>query len=242
MDTNVPGIVENIREPRNWSRPMASRGRFTRGRGKNSGFRIMRQPRESQAPEKEIKALARRIQKETSELKFWTVIDNTYSAISYNGTDFFQALTLVPQGDTDSSRDGDRLYLHEIRMRMNVKINTTTPVFFRVIIFQWFPNTVPQYNSILIDQHNTANAATSDYQHDTRQMFNILYDKLVTLDTVAIPAVSIDVSLEKGFRKKIQFATATTVGTNHVYVLAVSDVLAGGPQNIMFVKTTYYDG
>jgi len=198
--------------------------------------------RESQAPKKEIVRLAKRIQEVTSEMKYFSLADDSYGSISYNGTDFLQAITLVTQGDTDNSRDGDQLTLHGIEFRLGIKISTTTPTFLRVIMFQWKPNTVPVQSQILLDKHNTSNAPMSMYAHDTRQMYNILYDTLIELDTVAHPAHVVYHRQMKSFSPKIQFTAGGTAGTNHIYMYVVSDVLAAGPQVIFYSKVTYYDG
>jgi hypothetical protein len=198
---------------------------------------------ESAAPEQEIRKLAKRLDKIMHELKYFSLADDSYGSISYNGTDFVQPITNVPQGDGDSTRDGDQLTIHTIEFRLSIKISTTTPTFLRVIMFQWKPNTTPVYASVLFDKHNTSNAPMSMYQHDTRQMFVILYDTLIELDTVAHPAHCIHHLQSKGFIPKIQYTSgSTTVATNMVYVLAVSDVLAAGPQVIFYSKVTYYDG
>jgi hypothetical protein len=198
---------------------------------------------ESKASEKEIRALAKRLDKVMLELKYLAQNDNTYSSISYSGTDFLQVLTNVPQGDTDSTRDGDQITLHSIEFRLGLKISTTTPCFMRVILFQWRPATIPLYASVLIDQHNTSNAPLTTYQHDTRQEYNILFDRLIELDTVAHPAHVVHHLQTKGFSPKIQFtAGSSTVATNMIYMLVVSDVAAAGPLVVLHVKTTYYDG
>jgi len=199
--------------------------------------------RESSAPEREIRKLAKRLDKVMLELKYFALADDSYGSISYNGTDFIQPITTIPQGDTDNTRDGDQVTLHSIEFRLSIKISTTTPTFLRVIMFQWKPNTIPVYAQILLDKHNTSNACMSMYQHDSRQMYNILFDTLVEVDTVSHPAHCVHHLQMKGFAPKIQYTSgSTTVATNMIYVLACSDVLTAGPQVIFYSKVTYYDG
>jgi len=198
---------------------------------------------ESKASEREIKKLAKRLDQVMLELKYFSLADDSYNSISYNGTDFVQTITNVPQGDTDSTRDGDQITLHTIEFRLSIKVSTTTPAFLRIIMFQWKPNTIPVYANILFDKHNTSNAPMASYQHDFRQMYNILYDTLIEVDTVAHPAHCVHHLQMKGFSPKIQYtAGSTTVATNMIYVIAVSDVLAAGPQVVFYSKVTYYDG
>jgi hypothetical protein len=195
--------------------------------------------------DKEVANIARTVVKaalrKSLELKYFSLTDNTYSSISYNGTDFFLPFTQIPQGDTDSTRDGDRVELKEFRFRLACKISTTTPVFLRVICFQWKPNSVPVYANILLDQHNTSAAPMTDFNHDLRSEYHILSDDLLEVDTVAHPAIVIEHSI-KNLIPYIQFtAGSSTVGTNLVYILAVSDVLTAGPQVIVYSKTLYTD-
>jgi hypothetical protein len=77
---------------------------------------------------------AQRILNKNIELKYLAIVDNTYGSISYNGTDFMQCVTQVPQGDTDQSRDDDRLK-QQFRFRAGIKTGSTTPTYLRVICF-----------------------------------------------------------------------------------------------------------
>lgn len=191
-------------------------------------------------------AVARRVIQRTLnkqvELKYYAAADNTYGAISYNGTDFMQPFSQMAQGDTDSTRDGDRIFMKEFRFRVGVKIGSATPTFLRIICFQWHPTTVPVYANILLDQHNTACAPLSDFCHDTRQEYRILSDDLVQVDTVAHPAACVEHAIKSGFVPNVQFqAGSATVGTNHIYILAVSDVNLNGPQVVVYTKLLYTD-
>jgi hypothetical protein len=221
---------------------------FVQRSGKDRGRVSQRKGRQSKVDKKrsEMQSVAakeaQRILNKNIELKYLAIVDNTYGSISYNGTDFMQCVTQVPQGDTDSTRDGDRLKISQFRFRVGIKTGSTTPTYLRVICFQWLPSTIPVYANILIDQHNTSAAPLSDFAHDTRQMYHILSDDLVQIDTVAHPSTCVERSISQGFRPYIQYqAGSTTVATNMLYVMAVSDVASNGPQVILFAKLLYYD-
>jgi hypothetical protein len=218
------------------------------GQNKNRSILIAPKSKAVLGKEMEEKEILRRTKQQmisllnrNVELKYYSLVDNTYGSISYNGTDFMQLMTGVPQGDTDQTRDGDRLFLKKFRFRVGCKIGTTTPVFLRVICFQWFPTTTPVYANILLDQHNTSCAPLSDFTHDTRQEYKILSDDLVQLDTVAHPAYCVERSIEYFPNPNIQFQSGGTSGTNHLYVMAVSDVASSGPQVVLFTKTLFTD-
>jgi hypothetical protein len=217
--------------------------------GRASGMRARQKSKRSELVGKrrsEVQAIAakeaQRVLNKNLELKYLAITDNTYGAISYNGTDFVQSMTSVPQGDTDSTRDGDRLKIKEVRFRVGVKTGSTTPTFLRIICFQWKPDTTPVYANILLDQHNTSAAPLSDFTHDTRQMYHILSDDLVQVDTVAHPATCVERSIKSGFEPYIQYqAGSSSTATNMIYVLAISDVSSNGPQVILFGKLLFYD-
>jgi hypothetical protein len=217
--------------------------------GRASGMRVIQKTKRSEIVGKrrsEVRSIAakeaQRVLNKNIELKYFAIVDNTYGSISYNGTDFVQSMSSVPQGDTDSTRDGDRIKLKEIRFRVGIKTGSTTPTFLRVICFQWKPNTTPVYANILLDQHNTSAASLSDFTHDTRQMYHILSDDLVQVDTVAHPATCVERSIKSGFEPYIQYqAGSSSNATNMIYVMAVSDVNSNGPLVILFGKLLYYD-
>jgi hypothetical protein len=175
------------------------------------------------------------------ELNYFALVDNTYGSISYNGTDFNQCISQIPQGVTDSERVGDEAILTSIEFRLGIKVSTTTPVFLRVICFQWHPTSVPSYASILLDQHNTSFAPLTQYQHDTKQMYTILSDDLVSLSTVWTPVQQVYRVITRGFRKTIQYqAGSSSTATNMVYVMAVSDVSSAGPQVVFGSKILFH--
>lgn len=191
---------------------------------------------------KQVRSIVKHDRFLEKELKYLAIVDSTYGAITWNGTDFFQQLTAVPQGDTDSQRDGDQITLNGFDFVVGVKTGTTTPTFLRLILFQWHPNSTPTYASILIDQHNTSNAALSQYNHDQRQQFHILWDHHVMTNASTITAHYIHHRCTKGFSPRIQFVGgSTTVSTNAIYLMVVSDVAANGPTVVFSCKTTFYD-
>jgi len=191
---------------------------------------------------KEVHRIIKNDRKLEKELKYLLVADNTYGAISYNGTDFFQCVTQVPQGDTDSNRDGDQLTINSLDFRIGIKTGSTTPTFLRVILFRWKPNTTPAYASILLDQHSTSNAPLSQYNHDQRQQYKILYDTLIMINSTYMTGHVVHHNCTKGFNPRQQFvAGSSTVATNMLYIMCVSDVASNGPSVVLSSKLTFYD-
>lgn len=131
--------------------------------------------------------------------------------------------TAIPQGDTDVTRDGDSVQLEEIEFRYNVQLADTTNTF-RVIIFQWHPNSTPAVANVLLSV-GSVNGVNSAFTVDYEQQFKILYDRVHYLNSVAVPQTGIEhaVKIRKGFTKRLQFAAGGVTGTNLLYSLYISD-------------------
>lgn len=181
------------------------------------------------------------------ELKFY-VSQTSVQTVSSSGV-LFQ-LTNMAQGDTDQDRDGDRLMLKKFFVRGAVQYADVTNLF-RIIFFQWKPASTPTISSILLPGPSTAPDVWSSYAHDSRQQFNILWDKTWHLEGNASAATApltpssqklFKVSISRRFAKQLQYAGGTTTGTNQIYYLAVSDSAAvSHPTVTMSVKFHFTD-
>jgi hypothetical protein len=123
---------------------------------------------------------------------------------------------------------------------------------FRVIIFQWHPNTVPISSSVLINGPTGIIDVYSHYSHDNRQEYKILWDKLYHVVGNGISSTNpyapnmlhtwkLHISLKKA-TKQLQYTGGTTVGTNHIYILQISDsALPTDPSTVFAAKLFYRD-
>lgn len=175
---------------------------------------------------KQVKSLIRHVQ----ELKYH-VTEAIGQQISTTPT--IQDLTAITQGDTDQTRDGDRLQLAgKIDFRFHLFIGDSSNVV-RVIIFQWHPNSTPSAGQILLNGPTGVIDYLSTYSHDNRQEYRILFDKVYSLIGDGVADVSAYTTLTQIVRvyrislkkatKMVQFAAATVDGTNKIYILRVSD-------------------
>lgn len=156
----------------------------------------------------------------------------------------------IPQGDTDITRDGDRLMLKKFFVRGSILYSDATNIF-RLIFFQWKPATTPTIASILLNGPSVAPDVWSSYAHDQRQMYNILWDKTWHLEGNAAAATSpltptsqklFKVTIARRFAKQLQYTAGTTAGTNQIWYLALSDSAAvGHPGITMSVKFHFTD-
>lgn len=193
------------------------------------------------------KKQVKRIVGAQQELKYLDTVTNAYS-ISTSGAIF--QLCSIPQGDTDISRDGDRVYLKKMYVRGTVRVNDETNIV-RLIFFQWKPNTAATIAQILLNGPSGSPDVQSNYAHDQRQMYKILYDKTwvlagpgTTPETPVTPTTTrhFQCILSRGLIRQLQFTAGTTTGTNQIYYLALSDSSIGAhPTLSMSTKVMFTD-
>lgn len=159
---------------------------------------------------------AKKMLSNRSEGKF--LINNTFAAGTASSTTAGIAdVCGVPQGDSDSARNGDQIMIRSFQFRYAF-IPADSYNICRLIIFQWGQDDSPGASDILGD---TTYGVMSPYRKDTRGHYRILYDKTHLVETNKGVVGSKFIS--RGFKKKILFDAATTVGQNKIFFLHVSD-------------------
>lgn len=189
-----------------------------------------------------VKRVKRVINSE-QEKKF--LLTNSSGTISWTGG--CTVLTNVPQGDTDSQRDGDQVYSRSLEIRCNLQIGTNTSNLITLIVFQWFPTTVPTTVGVLFPSAvSSGSAPLSPYNHDYRTQFKILARRSVNL--IGAAASNPDYQkqivfwIKSGFRRKIQFLAGSTAANNHIYLLTISDSTTATLPSIAYIaKYNYSD-
>lgn len=164
----------------------------------------------------------------------------------------------VSQGDTDSQRDGDQLmWCGHIDFRVSVTNSqgATGDIYnnVRIIIFQWHPNSTPSAANILLNGATGAPDCYSLYNHDLRQQFKILFDKVFVTagngNAATTPNTNIVNTGVKVYKipltkatKKVQYSGGGLTGTNRLYIFQVSDsVLVTHPTVSWSLKTVFRD-
>ncbi|AUM61975.1 capsid [uncultured virus] len=223
--------------------PKSYRGRRYIGGRKTRGRRRL-----TKVEKKQVVKIVRANQ----ELKYFNSI-TAASGLSTTPTMF--QLTNIPQGDTDTTRDGDRLKLLKFYVRGSFVFGDSTN-FIRLIFFQWKPNSTPVSTSVLLPGPSGSVDYLSQYNHDLRQEYKILYDKTFTLVSYSqvgvpsnqyIPIASNSIKLFKFMRKpkstNLQYTGGTTSGTNQVWWMAMTDSsVVPHPAIEMSVKFMFTDG
>lgn len=197
-----------------------------------------------------------------AELKFFDF--NLYTVASDDAGSILSIMD-IPQGDTDITRDGDRIMLCgyiTMFLQLNSNYYTNVPPVdtWRFIIFQWHPNSVPAIGNILLPGPSSTQDVYSQYSHDFRQQYTILYDIFTstmgqTYQTAPpgnnSPTTSITsrqwhrrIYLKRA-RKQVQYSAANgTTGTNKIYVMHLTDTpFAQGtkPYLNLSLKTVFRD-
>lgn len=181
------------------------------------------------------------------ETKFYS---STLVSAAVSSSATLYDVTNPGQGDTDQTRDGDRLYAKKLYVRMSLTVATGDVTnLVRIIWFQWFPSTTtlaPTVSDILLLGPSGAADVYSHYSHDRRQMFSILYDKVFTLSG---SATIVTTSSQKRMtyilhpkRKQMQFDNGASTGTNHIWLMTISDSSAvSHPQIVSAQKFMFTD-
>lgn len=186
-----------------------------------------------------------------TELKYQD-LTYTFSPDYSGGNAFCFDLTAIAQGTTDTTRIGDEIKLHNIKMNFLVKGNTSANSynFLRVILFVWKLDTSLSGNPNLTNVLSPAlvggvSAPASQYLHDNREDYQILWDKTYkvdsTLDNTTQSIVHIQKFRDLDHLKGIQYILAGTTAINKVYIGFISDGLVTIPSITGSTRITYTD-
>lgn len=211
----------------------------------------------------------KRIVNRHAELKYFTAAPVNGAAVPQAGAGANFDISNVAQGLLDTNRVGDRL---EWCGKMDIYLQIVGPESLtglvndiyntvRFIIFQYHPHAVggtsPVPTEILLNGPTGAIDVGSQYNHDQRQNYKILYDRVFTLvnnqnSTVGgtgftamqnnhVHTCKFRVSL-KNAKKDAQFNAAGTNGTNKIFYFMISDSAAApNPTYSLITKIFFRD-
>lgn len=207
-------------------------------------------------PKKAIANTVKQVMNRRTETKFWDEYEVKY-AVGGAGSNYVQDLTLVPQGDTDTTRDGDKLTLTSLKLNYFIDPQSAQlDHYFRIIILQWHEltaATTPSATSILQNVSTDRDAILSEYTWDYKARFKIMYDRVhyirpLTTNTgnycENIPTQRISKFI-KIPRKTIDYVAGGTNGNHHIFMVAFSCAVNGAagasPYLNYNVRLTYKD-
>lgn len=154
-------------------------------------------------------------------------------------------LTAIALGDTDTTRDGDKIMFQSLRARTEYAVADTTNVM-RIMFIQWrLDSTITAPTTAQFLQDNTV-PTISAYHHDNGYRFNILYDRKITLSTTGPAVKAFNIRLSKRrmrkIKQRISYSAGTTTGMYHIYLFIVSDSgTASHPSFQSYIRVSYTD-
>lgn len=181
-----------------------------------------------------------------AERKFFD-FDKTYSAANVTPNAVTQAgilqcLSLVPQGQSENTRVGDKCLGTSLEFKLKWNYPSTAIDFqlqltFRFIIFIWKDDTDPT-TADLLDISGTSQAPLAMLDHDRKVKRKLLFDKTFVSSaykTVADDVLTTESAIKyfncyiplgriKGGLNKVNFYGGTTDGVNKIWLLMVSNV------------------
>lgn len=192
---------------------------------------------------KEIaKAEAIKVLKKRTELKYHNT-QQYFGTLDLNG--YIMDLSDMAIGNTDSTRNGDRVC--PVSLRVRSRASPTADGFmtaglgqYRIIVFRWNRSTTPAVGDVLQNGPGTPYGIIAQYQHDQRNEFNILYDHVVQCTTDNYGYSSKYLRLAP---KQIDYTAAGTQGSFKLYAIIINDkALAYSPvQPAMDFRLNYTD-
>lgn len=174
------------------------------------------------------KVQVKRLIKQTQESKYF-ILQST-NTFDYSGA--VVKLSAIPQGDTDVTRDGDKITPTSLSVRYSIYNTGTaatspTEIDYRVIIFRWRPDDTsgaPIASNIMATTGNLY-AALSEYIHDQRSNFEVLYDRmhLGVLSVLGAGANRPFHAKVKVNSRSIKYLAGGTAGLDNLYILFITD-------------------
>lgn len=161
-----------------------------------------------------------------------------------NTSKMFQ-LTQIAQGNTDITRNGDRLKLLSMRF-LGVVYTPTVAAQIRIIFFVWKPsgNGPSATSDILLPGPSGGVDVCSLYNHDTRSDYKVLKDIKLVVQPNAVERtrwISFNKRIPVRCQNQQFVGGSSATGTNQVWGLWVSDVASTPPTiakaNVKFAFT-----
>jgi hypothetical protein len=162
------------------------------------------------------------------------------------------AISAIPQGSTDSTRDGDQVNLLALRVYFATYLQGTggTNDFtdtVRIIVFRWHPMSTaaaPVPANVLIDTSVAESLVMSDYTWDNRKDYTIVHDH--RFDLSGNGPAQMSMTFEKKWKAPgipAHFsAGSTTLQSNGLFVIVSSDSLvATHPLFNLYTRVIYSD-
>lgn len=131
--------------------------------------------------------------------------------------------SLVSQGATDTTRNGDKIQASSFKINYYIE-NGDSYNNFRVIVFQWYQSASPLPSDVLLQGTGFGNL--SQYNIDKAPSYKIMYDRTHLVSSNYSGQTNGSRAVHKKLRvprKNIQYNAGSTGGIGKVYLLFISD-------------------
>jgi len=169
------------------------------------------------------------------------------NSVGAGGTLF--PLSLVPQGDSQSTRVGD--FIQPLRMLFNFTlytVNSDIVTTIRLVFFRWVPSTAlvfPLLANIL--ESPVSGNVLSHYNFQTQDNYQILAERQYQASGITVAptthsnfgATGMEIPL--GVNTELEYTIGATTASNHLYLLAISDSALTPFPLLNFVHRLYYE-
>lgn len=161
--------------------------------------------------------------KKVSELKYRDIYDFT---TTYDVTGSCINLTSnIAQGDSDTTRDGDKIYLKTLRLKYFGQYADSWNQI-RVIVFKWNKDSTSAITSAnLLVSSGDSKAILSPLSWDTKKEYRVYYDCVINVDD-AYREVSPVKEVEVKLNYRVDYIAAGTNAMNSLYMCILSDSTA----------------
>lgn len=148
-----------------------------------------------------------------------------------------QTFSDVSIGTADTQRVGDMITYQRWAGRYSFAPGTAgDQTMIRMIWFQWHPDTTLAAPTVATVMESANYNVPTNF--DRRQQFTVLKDVMFGLDTTKRTHGTYDLAPS---RKKAQYFEGANTGSNHLYLLTISDGATPFPRLDFVSSVTYYD-
>lgn len=187
-----------------------------------------------------MKKVAQKVFNKNAEVKY--TIDHTAGSINIDTTGTIAQVATPTLGTSVNERTGNEIRIRSIQFKGSVVAGDATN-FVRFIIFQWKSRspTAPVITDIL-DSTVGGLYYNNLYNKTLGSSFKILYDKMWAVNSDGNDNRPFHALITKGFDRRCEFNSGTTLGHNTIWWLAVSDSAIGDhPQMNFALRMNYND-
>lgn len=209
--------------------------------------------------------LVRQSEEKYGTFTFTGIALNILNDVSATGRYMYRSLSNIAQGVTDTTRAGDGLTIKNLYLRINVLSNASATgadqfTFIRTIVFQWMPTTDIDNSTVglvanvppiylLLAGTSTVPCPDSQYNHDRKRDYRIMYDKTETMsysagNSIPMRSNTIVIPGSKFARRKIQYNSGSTTnqgGGVCLLMLSYNNYNALNPLVYCQTKLTFTD-